>query len=37
MGIDHTVTIKPVKKMQVKDPTFSIVSDYIEAGTYFTI
>jgi len=37
MWIDHTVTIKPVKKMEVKDPTFSIVSDYIEAGTYFTI
>jgi UDP-N-acetylglucosamine 1-carboxyvinyltransferase len=37
MWIDHTVTIKPVKKMEVKDPTFSIVSDYIEAWTYFTI
>ena len=37
MWIDHTITIKPVKKMNVKDPTFSIISDYIEAGTYFTI
>jgi UDP-N-acetylglucosamine 1-carboxyvinyltransferase len=37
MWIDHTVTIKPVKKMQVKEPTFSIVSDYIEAWTYFVI
>ena len=37
MWIDHTVTIKPVKKMEVKQPTFSIVSDYIEAWTYFVI
>ena len=37
MWIDHTVTVKPVKKKEVKNPTFDIVSDYIEAGTYFAI
>lgn len=36
-GIDHTLTIKPTKKIEVKNPEFTIVSDYIEAGTYFAI
>jgi len=37
LGIDHTITVRPVKKREVKQPTFTIVSDYIEAGTYFAI
>jgi UDP-N-acetylglucosamine 1-carboxyvinyltransferase len=37
IGIDHTITIKPTKKKEIKNAEFSIVSDYIEAGTYFAI
>jgi UDP-N-acetylglucosamine 1-carboxyvinyltransferase len=37
IGTDHTLTIKPTKKIEVKNPEFTIVSDYIEAGTYFAI
>lgn len=37
LGIDHTITIKPVKTLRVRNPEFTIVSDYIEAGTYFAI
>jgi UDP-N-acetylglucosamine 1-carboxyvinyltransferase len=37
LGIDHTILIKPVKKLEIKNPEFTIVSDYIEAGTYFAI
>jgi UDP-N-acetylglucosamine 1-carboxyvinyltransferase len=37
LGIDHTIVVKPVSKMQIKTPEFTIVSDYIEAGTYFAI
>ena len=37
LGVDHTITIQPVKNPQIKEPTFDIVSDYIEAGTYFAI
>ena len=36
MGIDHTITINP-KKIAIKEPSFKIISDYIEAGTYFAI
>ena len=36
MGIDHTITINP-KKIAIKKPSFKIISDYIEAGTYFAI
>ncbi len=36
MGIDHTITINP-KKITIKEPSFKIISDYIEAGTYFAI
>jgi UDP-N-acetylglucosamine 1-carboxyvinyltransferase len=37
LGVDHTITIKPVKKMAFQDQEFRLVSDYIEAGTYFAI
>jgi UDP-N-acetylglucosamine 1-carboxyvinyltransferase len=37
LGIDHTITIQPVKKPQIQNADFTIVSDYIEAGTYFAI
>ena len=36
MGIDHTITINP-KKITIKETSFKIISDYIEAGTYFAI
>ena len=36
MGIDHTITVNP-KKIAIKEPSFKIISDYIEAGTYFAI
>ena len=36
MGIEHTITVNP-KKIAIKEPSFKIISDYIEAGTYFAI
>ena len=36
MGLDHTITVHP-KKVEIKQDTFEIISDYIEAGTYFAI
>ena len=36
MGIDHTITVNP-KKIAIKESSFKIISDYIEAGTYFAI
>ncbi len=36
-GIDHTLTIKPTKKIEIQHSEFTIISDYIEAGTYFAI
>lgn len=36
MGIDHTITVNP-KEIAIKEPSFKIISDYIEAGTYFAI
>ena len=36
MWIDHTITIHP-KSINVKQDTFNIISDYIEAWTYFAI
>ena len=36
-GIDHTLLIQPSKEVKIKKKEFSIVSDYIEAGTYFVI
>ena len=36
MWIDHTITIHP-KNINIKQDTFNIISDYIEAWTYFAI
>lgn len=36
MWIDHTITIHP-KNIEIKQDTFNIISDYIEAWTYFAI
>lgn len=36
MGLDHTITVRPAK-IAIQQPEFSIISDYIEAGTYFAI
>ena len=36
MGLDHTITVHP-KKINLKQEEFSIISDYIEAWTYFAI
>ncbi len=35
--MDHTLTLRPVKELKIKNPDFAIVSDYIEAGTFFAI
>ncbi len=37
MEIDHTILIKPCKKIKIKKPEFEIIGDYITAGTYFAI
>ena len=36
MGLDHTITVHP-KKVEIKQDSFEIISDYIEAWTYFAI
>lgn len=36
MRIDHTITVRP-KKVNIQQDSFEIISDYIEAGTYFAI
>lgn len=36
MGLDHTITISP-SKINIQKSEFEIISDYIEAGTYFAI
>ena len=36
MGLDHTITISP-SKINIQKTSFEIISDYIEAGTYFAI
>lgn len=36
MGLDHTITVSP-SKINIQKPEFEIISDYIEAGTYFAI
>ncbi|HRX64104.1 MAG TPA: UDP-N-acetylglucosamine 1-carboxyvinyltransferase [Candidatus Absconditabacterales bacterium] len=36
LNIDHSITLKP-SKINIKNPEFKIISDYIEAGTYFAI
>ena len=34
--VDHTIIVKP-SKIEIKNPDFTIIADYIEAGTYFAI
>lgn len=36
MGLDHTITVRP-RKINIQKSDFEIISDYIEAGTYFAI
>lgn len=36
MWLDHTITVRP-KKVEIKQESFEIISDYIEAWTYFAI
>lgn len=36
LWIDHTITIRPTK-INIQNSEFKIISDYIEAGTYFAI
>ncbi|HKL44530.1 MAG TPA: UDP-N-acetylglucosamine 1-carboxyvinyltransferase [Candidatus Absconditabacterales bacterium] len=36
LNIDHSITLKP-SKINIKNQDFKIISDYIEAGTYFAI
>lgn len=36
LNVDHTIVIKPSKK-EIKNSEFTIIADYIEAGTYFAI
>jgi len=37
MWIDHTITIRPNNLYKIKETKFKIISDYIQAGTYFAI
>jgi len=37
MNIDHTIIIQPQNKINIQNPKFDIISDYIQAGTYFAI
>jgi len=36
LWIDHTITLRP-SSIKINNPEFKIISDYIEAGTYFAI
>ncbi len=36
LNVDHSIVVHP-SKIAVKESTFTIISDYIEAGTYFAI
>lgn len=36
LNVDHSIVVSP-SPIAVKDPNFTIVGDYIEAGTYFAI
>lgn len=36
LNVDHSIVVKP-GTMEIKQPEFKIISDYIEAGTYFAI
>lgn len=36
LSVDHSIVVRP-SKIQIKDDEFTIISDYIAAGTYFAI
>lgn len=36
LNVDHTIVVKP-SKINISKKEFTIISDYIEAGTYFAI
>ncbi len=36
LNVDHSIVVKP-SKIAVKEKEFTIIADYIEAGTYFAI
>ena len=36
LNVDHSIVVKP-SKISIKKKEFTIISDYIEAGTYFAI
>jgi len=36
LNVDHSIVVKP-SKINVQIEEFKIISDYIEAGTYFAI
>ena len=36
LNVDHTIVVKP-STIAIKEPEFTIIADYIEAGTYFAI
>jgi UDP-N-acetylglucosamine 1-carboxyvinyltransferase len=36
LNVDHSIVVKPGTR-KIKENTFEIISDYIEAGTYFAI
>jgi len=36
LNVDHSIVVRP-SKIQIKDDEFTIISDYIAAGTYFAI
>ena len=36
LNVDHSIIVKP-SKIHVTQKEFTIISDYIEAGTYFAI
>jgi len=37
LWVDHTITVRPVFKKVIKSDVFEIISDYIQAWTYFAI
>ncbi len=36
LNVDHSIVVRP-SKIQIKNPEFTIIPDYIAAGTYFAI
>jgi UDP-N-acetylglucosamine enolpyruvyl transferase len=36
LNVDHSIVVQP-SKIAIKENEFTIIADYIEAGTYFAI